>query len=106
MTAALDCDVVLAGAGIVGGLLANKLGQAGLRVVLLDVGDRSYFDLDPSNPLGTDQRQPLLDNYYGNISAAPNSPYPNLAYAPMPYEENLAAYYTRSEERRGGEGGR
>jgi choline dehydrogenase-like flavoprotein len=94
MTAALDCDVVLAGAGIVGGLLANKLGQAGLRVVLLDVGDRSYFDLDPSNPLGTDQRQPLLDNYYGNTSAAPNSPYPNLAYAPMPYEENLAAYYT------------
>ncbi|HEX3766112.1 MAG TPA: GMC oxidoreductase [Kofleriaceae bacterium] len=62
--------------------------------MLLDVGDRSYFETDPASPLGTDRRQPLLDNFYGNTSAAPNSPYPNLAYAPMPYEENLGAYYT------------
>lgn len=94
MATALDCDVVLVGAGVAGGLLANKLGQAGLKVMLLDVGDKSYFSLDPDRPLGTDERQPLLDNFYGNTSAAPNSPYPNLRYAPMPYEENLGAYYT------------
>ncbi len=94
MTARTHYDVILAGAGVAGSLLANKLGQAGLRVLLLDVGDRSYFNLDPRHDLGTDERQPLLHNLYGNPSAAPNDAYPNLKYAPMPYDENLDAYYT------------
>jgi len=89
-------DVVIVGAGISGSILANKLGQAGARVLLLDVGTAEYFTLDPADPLGTDRRQPLLNRLFASASRIPNAPYPNLAWAPMPMDDDLDAYYTGS----------
>ncbi len=88
-----DCDVVIAGAGITGAILANKLGQAGLRVIVLDAGDTSYFTLDPHG-LGTDRRQPLLDRFFAALAQTTNAPYPDLPYAPSPQDLDLGAYYT------------
>jgi len=82
-------DVVIAGAGLVGSILATKFGQAGLRVLLLEAGDKLYFDRET----GADQRQPLLDHYYESTARVPNAPYPFLAYAPSALETDLGRYY-------------
>lgn len=78
-------DIIIVGAGIVGSILANKLGQAGVKVLLIEAGDTLYFD--PKT--GADQRQPLLDRYYEATARVPNSPYPNLRWAPMPFVDTL-----------------
>lgn len=83
-------DVVIVGAGISGALLANKLGQAGARVVIIEAGDEMYFDRET----GIDQRQPLIDRFIDATAKVPNAPYPNLDYAPSPQENALHAYYT------------
>ena len=82
-------DVVIAGAGLVGSILANKFGQAGLRVLLLEAGDKLYFNEET----GADERQPLLDAYYETTVRVPNSPYPLLPYAPTAIENNPGRYY-------------
>jgi choline dehydrogenase-like flavoprotein len=87
-------DVVIVGAGVSGAILANKLGQAGARVLLMDVGEAMDFSLDPQNPMGTDHRQPLLDRFYASLSKVPNSPYRRLPWAPMPRSDEPNAYYT------------
>ncbi|MCX4240386.1 GMC oxidoreductase [Paraliomyxa miuraensis] len=82
-------DVVIAGAGVSGAILANKLGQAGFRVLILDAGEEALFD--PAT--GADQRQSLLDRYFEADARVPNSPYRNLPWAPMPFVTSLSAYY-------------
>jgi choline dehydrogenase-like flavoprotein len=70
-------------------IIANKLGREGARVLLMDAGNELYFDLET----GLDRRQPLLDRFYEATARVPNSPYPNLKYAPMEFEDNLGTYY-------------
>lgn len=82
-------DVIVVGAGLTGSLIANKLGQAGVRVLLIDAGDTLYFDRET----GADQRQPLLDTFYAATARVPNSAYPDLPWAQMEYEQNLGTYY-------------
>lgn len=82
-------DVVIVGAGVTGAIIANKLGREGARVLLMDAGNELYFDVET----GQDQRQGLLDRFYEATARVPNSPYPNLPYAPMEYENNLGTYY-------------
>ncbi len=91
MSASPKYDVVIAGAGFVGSILANKLGQAGIKVLLLDYGDTLYFDPET----GADQRQPLIDRLYASTSHIPNASYWNDGYPgpQMPYEDNLRPYY-------------
>lgn len=84
-------EVVIVGAGLTGAILANKLSQAGVRVLLLDYGEKLYFD-----PVtGEDQRQPILDRLFASTSRPPNGPYINAGYSgpQMPVEDNLGAYY-------------
>ncbi len=84
-------DVVIAGAGVAGALIAHRLGRAGLDVLILDAGDRPYFD-----PLtGADLRQPLLDRFFTNPVKMTNSAFPNLAYAPSPSETTLNKYFVQ-----------
>jgi len=88
-TSSSGYDAIIVGAGFTGSLIANKLGQAGLRVLILDAGDALYFD-----PVtGADQREPLLERFYRAAAHVPNSAYPNLRYAPMEFEDNLGTYY-------------
>jgi len=82
-------DVVIAGAGLVGSILANKLGQQGLHVLLLEAGEKLYFNQET----GADERQPLLDRLYESAVRVPNGPYPLLPWAPMAIETELGRYY-------------
>lgn len=88
-TASSAYDAVVVGAGLTGSMIANKLGQEGFSVLVIDAGDQAYFDTQS----GVDQREPLLDRFFRAGARVPNSPYPNLPYAPMEYEENLGTYY-------------
>jgi choline dehydrogenase-like flavoprotein len=54
MSAQLDCDVVIVGAGVSGALLAWRLGSAGVKVIVLDSGP---------GPLALANRQAYVDNY-------------------------------------------
>ena len=47
----LDCDVVIVGAGIAGAILADQLGQQGVKVIVLEAGP---------GPLGGNERQTYL----------------------------------------------
>src|SRR5512132_2068519 len=47
----LDCDVVIVGAGIAGAILADQLGQQGVKVIVLESGP---------GPLGGNERQTYL----------------------------------------------
>lgn len=84
-----EYDVVVAGAGAAGSLIANKLAQAGLDVLVVEAGDRPYFDVDT----GRDRRQPLLDRFFANPFKTENAAYPLLRYAPSPDESALNEYY-------------
>lgn len=61
-------DVVIVGAGIAGGIIAKKLGEAGKKVLILEGGT--------SNP--PTSRQPYLENFYLATAKTPECPYPPL----------------------------
>lgn len=86
-----DCHVLIAGAGLAGALLAYRCSQAGLKVVLLEAGERPYFDLKT----GEDQREALVQSFFSNPVKMTNSGYPDLAYAPSPSETTLNKYYVQ-----------
>lgn len=69
-------DHIIVGAGIVGAILARYLGEAGLRVLVLDAGTGEAGD-----PATYDK---LVRNFYSQIAKVPNSPYPANADAPSP----------------------
>lgn len=89
----LHTQVVIVGAGLTGSILANKLSQAGVRVLLVDYGEQLFFDPET----GEDQRQPIIDRLYASTSRPPNGPYVRLnkGYSgpQMPVEDNLGEYY-------------
>lgn len=85
----LSCEIAIVGAGMAGSLMAARLAAKGHEVVVLDAGDRTFFDLGT----GADQRQELLDRFYRARYKTPNSPYPDLPHAPSPDDTKLNGYY-------------
>ena len=67
----LSADVVIIGAGAVGGMLAYKLAQSGVKVLLLEAGPRI-------------ERGDAVQHFYHSADKGPNSPYPSKPYAPHP----------------------
>lgn len=86
-----DCDVLIAGAGLAGALLAYRCSQAGLKVILLEAGERPYFD--PHT--GKDLRDPIVQSFFANPVKMTNAGYPDLAYAPNPSETTLNKYFVQ-----------
>lgn len=86
-----EFDVLIAGAGLCGALIAYQCSQAGLRVLIVDAGDKPYFD--PQT--GEDQRQTLVDHFFLNPVKMTNAAFPDLAYAPSPSETTLNKYYVQ-----------
>lgn len=89
MTEAFDCDVLIAGSGIAGALIAHQLSRAGVSTVVVEAGDRAYFDA----ATGVDQRQELVRQFFAAPVKTTNSAFPNLAAAPSPDEGALNAYF-------------
>lgn len=84
-------DVVVAGAGVAGALIAYTLSRAGVRVALVDAGDRAHFD--PAT--GRDHRGAFLHDFFTAPVKTTNSAYPSLPWAPSPDEGMLNAYYVQ-----------
>ena len=76
----LTAEVVIVGAGAVGGLMATRLAAAGMKVVVLDAGAR----VDRATAV-----QRFRDHPWGGT----NSPYPDAAWAPVPDEDKAGVFY-------------
>jgi len=69
-------DVVIVGAGVVGGIMAKELVAAGRTVLILEAG------ADDGETWTT--YRSYLDQYYLALAKTPNSPYPDLPTLPSP----------------------
>ncbi len=78
-----DYDVVIVGAGVAGGLVADALTKAGKKVIVLEAGPND------SN------RTKLVKRYQLAAIKTPESPYANEAMAPRPEVMDLDAYYVQ-----------
>ena len=67
----LSADVIVIGAGAVGGMMAWQLATQGAKVLLLEAGPRI-------------ERATAVKHFYDSAVKGPNSPYPNQDYAPHP----------------------
>jgi choline dehydrogenase-like flavoprotein len=72
-------DVVIAGGGIAGGMVADKASAAGLRVLILESGPRL-------------SRETLVNNWRSADRTDYMAPYPQPAHAPVPDPNNWDAY--------------
>jgi choline dehydrogenase-like flavoprotein len=84
-------DVVVAGAGVAGALIAYELSRAGVRVALVDAGDRAHFD--PRT--GRDERLRFVDTFFLAPVKTTNAGYPSSPAAPSPDEGALNAYFVQ-----------
>ncbi|MCG8464875.1 MAG: GMC family oxidoreductase [Xanthomonadales bacterium] len=75
-------DVVIVGAGISGAIVAEQLGAAGKKVLVLEAGtgtqDRYFNEGDKAG------YHAYLERYYRSYVKIPNAPYPNNPNAPQP----------------------
>ena len=71
-----EYDVVIVGAGITGGIVANQLALEGNRVLILEAGVKKDFSFK--------SYRDYLDNFYKNPIKTPNSPFPSNPLAPQP----------------------
>jgi len=71
-----EYDVVIVGAGISGGIVANQLAEKGHNVLILEAGVKKDFSFDTYRE--------YLNTYYENTVKIPNSPYPQNSNAPQP----------------------
>jgi glucose dehydrogenase len=78
----LQANVVIVGAGVAGMLVAYRLAQAGVKVLVLEAGP----------PV---DRMEALANYRNAVAKTPESPYPDTFYAPRPAVDKLDAYYVQ-----------
>lgn len=67
----LTADVVIIGAGAVGGMLAYQLAKSGVKVLLLEAGPRI-------------ERGEAVQHFFDSAEKGPNAPYPSTSYAPHP----------------------
>lgn len=84
-------DVVIAGAGVAGALIAYECSRAGLRVAIVDVGAELFFD--PAT--GHDGRGPLVRQFLAAPVKTTNSAVPSVPWAPSPDESALNAYFVQ-----------
>lgn len=75
-------DVIVAGAGLAGSLVAKQLGDQGWRVLVLEAGTRT-LDTWPGH-------LDAMNTYYGALTKVPNAPYRPNAAAPSPDVLDLA----------------
>lgn len=80
MAEMLSADVVIVGAGAVGGMAAYKLAQAGVKTLMLEAGPRI-------------DRNAALSRFWASPDKGPNSPYENTPYAPHPEPHRLDDYF-------------
>jgi glucose dehydrogenase len=71
MNSSLTADVIIIGAGAVGGMLAYQLAKSGVKVLLLESGPRI-------------DRGEAVQQFFKSVEKGPNAPYPSTAYAPHP----------------------
>jgi choline dehydrogenase-like flavoprotein len=71
MTNSVTADVVIIGAGAVGGMLAYQLAKAGVKVALLEAGPRI-------------ERGEAVTRFFNAAEKSPNAPYESTRYAPHP----------------------
>ncbi|HEX2049451.1 MAG TPA: GMC family oxidoreductase [Actinomycetota bacterium] len=69
-------DVVIVGAGISGAIIANELGAAGKRVLMLEAG--------PGDDITLAGYKSYLERFYGQAIKHNQSPFPDNPNAPMP----------------------
>ncbi len=77
-----EADVVIVGAGVAGLLTAWQLAAAGVRVLVLEAGPRV-------------NRAEAVAIYRQAVAKTPESPYPDLPYAPRPTVAALDDYYVQ-----------
>ncbi|MGE0680177.1 MAG: GMC family oxidoreductase [Candidatus Binatia bacterium] len=80
MAESLNADVVIVGAGAVGGMVAYKLATAGVKTLLLEAGPRI-------------DRNAALSRFWESKHKGPNSPYENTPYAPHPEVDHFDRYF-------------
>jgi choline dehydrogenase-like flavoprotein len=76
-------DVVIVGAGIAGGHAAFRLAGKGVSVLVLEAGPRL-------------SRGQAMQNFVAARGKGPNAPYPPVAYAPHPTDEDPDAFYVQA----------
>ena len=82
MAEPLSAHVVIVGSGVAGMLVAYRLAQAGVQVLVLEAGPPVL-------------RNDALTNYRNAVAKTPESPYPDTAYAPRPSVLDQEGYYVQ-----------
>ena len=77
----LKAEVVIIGAGAVGGMLAHRLAKSGVDVLLLEAGPRI-------------DRAEAVQHFFKSAEKGPNAPYPSTSYAPHPMRSD--DYYVQA----------
>lgn len=80
---AFDYDVVIVGAGVAGGLVANELAKQDVKVIVLEAGPNEV------------NRQKLMKKFFVAAAKTPESPYADEKMAPRPEVLNLDGYYVQ-----------
>ncbi len=83
-TEVIDADIVVVGAGLVGGLMSWELSGNGLNVAMIDSGP----EVNRVDAVKRFKKSSVKDN---------NSPYVTAPYAPSPDEENPWDYYVQDD---------
>ena len=78
----IDTDIVIVGAGVVGSIMAWKLSQAGLNVVILDAGAEV-------------NKVDAINRYKNDLTKEANSPYKMMPWAPVPDDDDPLSYYVQ-----------
>ncbi|KZM41588.1 hypothetical protein OA92_14465 [Marinomonas sp. SBI22] len=78
----IEADVVIVGAGVVGSIMAWKLSQAGLNVVILDAGAKV-------------NKVDAINRYKNDLTKEANSPYKMMPWAPVPDDNDPLSYYVQ-----------
>lgn len=81
MSKNVNADVVIIGAGAVGGMLAFQLAKAGVKVALLEAGPRI-------------ERGDAVQRFFDASEKGPNAPYESTGYAPHPMRSD--DYYVQA----------
>ena len=81
----IQSDVLIVGSGVAGALVAARLAQAGVRVVILEAGP----------PI---TRSEAVQNYRNAAIRTPDAPYPPTPYAPAPTVLDPNGYYVQEKE--------
>ena len=82
MAEPLSANVVIVGSGVAGMLVAYRLAQAGVHVLVLEAGP----------PI---ERSEALANYRNAVTKTPEAPYPDTTYAPRPAVSDPQGYYVQ-----------